>query len=153
MPRPMTPAEREAFLSEPRVAVLSVAGDDGRPPLAAPCFYAYQPGGHVSFFTNTQRRRARKVERIRRAGRVSLTVQRPEPPYMYVTVEGTVVTADGSPAASEIVAVARRYMPEEHARALAASELEDPGSTFLLFRVRPDRWLTADFSDDLAGSE
>ena len=147
MPRPMTARDREAFLAEPRVAVLSVAGEDDRPPLAAPSFYAYEPGGDISFFTNTERRRARKVELIRRHGWVSLTVQRPEPPYMYVTVEGTVVSADGSPSADEIVAIASRYMPAEHAHALAASELADPQSTFLLFRVTPDRWLTADFSD------
>ena len=54
---------------------------------------------------------------------------------MYVTVEGTVVSADRSPTADEVVAIARRYMPEEHARALAASELGDPESTFLVFRV------------------
>ena len=30
--RRMTRTEREAFLAEPRVAVLSVAGADGRPP-------------------------------------------------------------------------------------------------------------------------
>jgi nitroimidazol reductase NimA-like FMN-containing flavoprotein (pyridoxamine 5'-phosphate oxidase superfamily) len=78
MARPMTEREREAFLAEPRVAVLSVAGEEGRPPLAAPSFYAYLPGGAVSFFTNTQRRRARNVERIDETGRVTLTVQRPE---------------------------------------------------------------------------
>jgi nitroimidazol reductase NimA-like FMN-containing flavoprotein (pyridoxamine 5'-phosphate oxidase superfamily) len=55
----MTVREREAFLAEPRVAVLSVAGEGGRPPLAAPSFYAYEPGGDVSFFTNTERRGAR----------------------------------------------------------------------------------------------
>lgn len=152
MPRPMTRPEREAFLAEPRVAVLSVAGGDGRSPLASPCFFAYVPGGHITFFTNTQRRNAAKVERIRHEGRVSVTVQRPQPPYMYVTVEGAVVSADRSPTADEILAIAGRYMPEEHARALAASELEDPESTFVLFRVRPDRWLTADFSEELTGS-
>src|SRR5918995_3907134 len=47
VPRPMTPAEREAFLAEPRVAVLSVVRGDGRPPLAAPSFYAYEPGGDI----------------------------------------------------------------------------------------------------------
>ena len=61
MPRPMTRREREEFLAEPRVAVLSVAGGGDRPPHAAPSFYAYEPGGEITFFTNTERRRARKV--------------------------------------------------------------------------------------------
>ncbi len=150
MPRPMSAREREAFLAEPRVAVLSVAGEGGRPPLAAPSFYAYEPGGDVSFFTNTERRRARKAERIGATGRVSLTVQHPEPPYRYVTVEGSVVRTDRPPSADQVLAIARRYMPEAHAQGLAASELGDPESTMVVFTVRPDRWLTADFSDDAA---
>jgi uncharacterized protein len=150
MGRPMTEAERKAFLAEPHVAVLSVAGEAGRPPLAAPSFYAYRPGGAISFFTNTQRGRARKVERIDQTGRVTLTVQSPEPPYRYVTVEASVVRADRSPAFEEVLAIARRYMPEEHARGMAASEVEDPESTLILYTVRPDRWLSADFTDEAA---
>jgi hypothetical protein len=146
--RRMTRREREAFLAEPRVAVLSVAGEGGRPPLAAPSFYSYEPGGEITFFTNTERRRASKVERIAAAGRVSLTVQHPEPPYRHVTVEAAVVDADPRPPAGRIVAIAARYMPEEHARGLAASELEDPESTFVLYTARPERWLTADFGEE-----
>ena len=33
MPRQLTEQERQDFLAEPHVGVLSVAGDDGRPPL------------------------------------------------------------------------------------------------------------------------
>ncbi|MDP9366069.1 MAG: pyridoxamine 5'-phosphate oxidase family protein, partial [Chloroflexota bacterium] len=55
MPGPMTEREREAFLEEPRVAVLSVA-DDGGAPHAMPVWYAYEPGGEVIFFTGTQGR-------------------------------------------------------------------------------------------------
>jgi nitroimidazol reductase NimA-like FMN-containing flavoprotein (pyridoxamine 5'-phosphate oxidase superfamily) len=148
MPRRLSRREREEFLAEPRVAVLSVEGEAGRPPLASPCFYHYEPGGELTFFTSTQRRVARKARIIDRTGRVTLTLQRAEPPYRYVTVEGTVAGADRRPAAREVVAIAGRYMPDEHARGLAASELGDPESTFVLYRVRPDRWLTADFADE-----
>lgn len=146
--RRMTARERETFLAEPRVAVLSVAGDAGRPPHAAPSFYSYEPGGELTFFTNTQRLVARKEALIAAAGRVSLTVQHPEPPYRYVTVEAQVIDADRRPPAERIAAVARRYMPEEHARALAESELNDPDSTFVLYTARPERWLSADFAED-----
>jgi len=146
--RRMTRREREAFLAEPRVAVLSVAGEEGRPPLAGPSFYAYEPGGELTFFTNTGRSRTRKVGLIEAAGRVSLTVQAPAPPYRYVTVEAAVLGAEQRPTADRIVAIAGRYMPEEHARGLAASELDDPQSTFLLFTARPERWLTADFGEE-----
>lgn len=146
MPRPMTAPEREAFLAEPRVAVLSVAGEGGDPPLASPCFYAYA-GGEVTFFTNTERRRALKARHIAREGRVSLTVQRPEPPYRYVTVECAITAAGPPPSAEAVAAIARRYMPEEHAQGLAAAELSDPEGRMLFYVARPERWRTADFSE------
>ena len=39
-------------------------------------------------------------------------------------------------------------MPEEDARALAASEIGDPESTMVLYTARPDRWLAMDFGED-----
>jgi uncharacterized protein len=41
MPGPLTDHERQAFLAEPHVAVLSVARDDCRSPLSAASWYAY----------------------------------------------------------------------------------------------------------------
>src|SRR6266545_5934274 len=64
VPRPMTEKERQAFVDEAHVAVLSVAGDDGRPPLSVPVWYHYEPGGNIAFFTGTQGRRARKIALI-----------------------------------------------------------------------------------------
>lgn len=148
MPRQMTEQERQEFLAEPRVAVLSVASDDDRPPLTVPLWYGYQPGGDVSFFTGTQGRKARKATLIQRAGVLSLSVQRQEFPYGYVTVEGTVVQTDRPPSAEQMLAIVRRYLPEEAARWFVEAELECPASELVLFTIRPDRWLTADFTDD-----
>jgi hypothetical protein len=44
----MTPAEREAFRAEVHVAVVTVADDDGRGPLAIPLWYDYRPGGEIN---------------------------------------------------------------------------------------------------------
>jgi uncharacterized protein len=148
MPRPLTEQERQEFLAEPHVGVLSVASDDDRPPLTVPVFYGYQPGGNLSIFTATQGRKARKVRLIQKAGVLSLSVQRAEFPYKYVTVEGTVVRTDRPPSAEQMLAIARRYMPEEVAQAFVQAELEHPASELVLFTIRPDRWLTFDFSDD-----
>ncbi|CAA9575456.1 MAG: hypothetical protein AVDCRST_MAG49-4118 [uncultured Thermomicrobiales bacterium] len=148
MPRPMTEQERQAFLAEPRVGVLSVASDDDRPPLTVPVWYGYQPGGSLSYFTGTQGRRARKTGLMRRAGVVSLSVQHDEFPYRYVTVEGTVVRTDQPPPAEGMLAIVRRYIPEDHAQGFVAAELADPGPELVLFTVRPDRWLSFDFGDD-----
>ena len=148
MPRQMTEQERQKFLAEPRIGVLSVASDVDRPPLIVPVWYGYQPGGNVSFFTGTQGRKARKTGLIQKAGVLSLSVQREEFPYRYVTVEGTVVGTDRPPSAEQMLAVARRYLPEEAAQGFVQAELEHPESELVLFTIRPDRWLTADFADD-----
>jgi len=138
----MNEQERQAFLAGPHIGVLSVANTDGRPPHSIPLWYAYEPGGDLTFFTGTQERKARKTALIRRAGAITLTVQREEFPYKYVTVEGTVVGIDGSPTTEAMLAIIRRYLPEEGARGFVASEL--------LFTVRPDRWLAFDFGEGAA---
>ncbi len=148
MPRPLTEPERQAFLAEPHVAVLSVASDDDRPPLTVPVWYAYRPGGNVSFFTGTQGRKARKTRLIENAGVLSLSVQRAEFPYKYVTVEGTVVRTDRPPTAEQMLAVVRRYLPEDMAQGFVTAELDNPGPELVLFTIRPDRWLTFDFGDE-----
>ena len=149
MPRHLTEHEREEFLAESHIAVLSVASDDHRPPLAVPVWYGYQPGGNLSFFTGTQGRKARKIGLIEQAGVLTLKVQRDEFPYRYVTVEGTVVRADRPPSAAQMLAIVRRYLPEVHAQGFVAAELERPESELVLFTVRPDRWLTLDFGDEV----
>ncbi len=147
MPRALTERERQEFLGEPHISVLSVASDAGRPPHSLPTWYGYEPGGNLSFFTGTQGRKARKTELIERAGVVSFAVQREKAPYRYVTVEGTVVRADRPPALEQMLAIVRRYLPEEQAQGFVLSELANPGPDLVLFTIRPDRWLTADFSE------
>ena len=143
----MTEQEREAFLTEPHIGVLSVASGTDRPPLTIPVWYHYAPGGALTFFTGTQGRKARKTALIERAGAVSLCVQREELPYKYVSVEGTVVGADRPPAAEQMLAVVRRYLPEEMAQGFVEAELLRPSDTLVLFTVRPDRWRAFDFGE------
>jgi uncharacterized protein len=146
--RALTPAEREQFLAEPRVGVLSIAAGDGRPPLTAPVWYAYRPGGDLTFFTGTQGRAARKTALLEKAGRFSFCVQHPEFPYRYVTVECEVAGADRAPAVEDVVAIVGRYLPPDMARGFAESEVNHPAGTFVLFTGRPLRWTSLDFSDD-----
>lgn len=61
---------------------------DARPPATLPTWYDYEPGGTLTVVTRAGRRKSRL---IRRAGVVSLSVQRTEVPYRYVTVDGTVI--------------------------------------------------------------
>lgn len=135
MPRSMTERERQEFLAEPHVAVLSVASDN-RPPLT----YGYQPEGDFTFFTGTQGRKVGKTRLIEEAGVLSLSVQRGEFPYKYVTVEGAIVGEDRSPSAEQMLAVARRHLSEKAARRFVEAELEHPSSELVLFTIRPARW-------------
>lgn len=147
MPRSLTEEEREKFLAEPHVAVLSVVSENDRPPLTVPIWYDYRPGGTITFFTGTGGRQARKTRLLEQAGRLSFCVQQPSHPYRYVTVEGTVVGADREPSTEDVAAIVSRYLPEEAAQAVAESETTERTGAFVLFTVRPDRWLSTDFGD------
>lgn len=138
-----TETQREEFLAGLHVAVLSVAATDGRPPASVPIWYDYEPGGHILVNTGVT---ARKTKLIERAGVVTLVAQREEPPYQYVVVEGTVVDST-TPAPLDVrEAIAMRYLGEEGGRAFVQGMADRPG---ILFTIRPDRWITADFTGEL----
>ena len=142
----MTKSERAAFLAEPHVAVLSITTNDGRPPLAMPVFYYYEPDGNFSLFTSTQGRVARKTELIREAGHASLTIQKETFPYKYVRVETRLVSIEQPPSVDAAFAVIRRYMPEDEGRAWAEGEVAHPAGTFTLITLSPERWDTSDLT-------
>ena len=81
----MAPADREAFLAEPRIGVLTIARDGAQPPLASPIWYEYVPGGDVVINVG---RGSVKARLATAAGAASLTVQTEQLPYRFVTVGG-----------------------------------------------------------------
>src|SRR4051812_22722558 len=105
----MTVEEREAFLADVHVGVLSVARD-GEAPLTVPVWYSYEAGGVVSVITA---RTSRKAQAIDRAGAFSLCAQTETAPYKYVTVEGPVTTTDAPVSTDERRAMAHRYLGPE----------------------------------------
>lgn len=135
--------QREEFLAGKHIAVLSVAATDGRPPASVPIWYGYTPGGNILVNTGLE---ARKTKLIELASVVTLVVQREDPPYQYVIVEGTVVDTT-TPAPLDVREdIAIRYLGEEGGRAFVQGMADKPG---ILFTIRPDRWITADFSGEL----
>ena len=106
-----------------------------------PIWYDYTPDGLIRINTGAASRKARLIEQ---AGVVTLVVQREDPPYQYVIVEGTVVDTT-SPAPLDVrEAIAIRYLGEEDGRAFVEG-MRDMAT--VLFTVRPDRWITADYSE------
>jgi PPOX class probable F420-dependent enzyme len=135
--------ERQEFLAALHVGVLSVAATDGRPPASVPIWYDYTPGGNIRINTGAGSRKSKLIEQ---AGAVTLVVQREEPPYQYVVVEGTVVDTTTPTPLDVREEIAIRYLGEEVGRAFVRG-MEDQNT--VLFTVRPDRWITADFSGEL----
>jgi PPOX class probable F420-dependent enzyme len=138
----MTKDEREAFLADLHVGVISIA-EPGRGPLTVPIWYAYQPGGELWVITD---RDSRKGRLLAGAGRLSLCAQTEAPPYRYVSVEGPIVAIEPADRERHARPMARRYLgaePGDRYVEATASEREAGGS--VVVRVRPERWLTVDY--------
>lgn len=135
----MSVTERERFLAEPRIAVLSVA-DGARGPLALPIWYLYEPGGEVRIITP---RASRKAVLIERAGRFTLTVQQDTRPYLYVGVEGPIAAIETATVAGLFRPLCDRYLPPADADAYVASLTPAiEAGTRVEIRMRPERWRT-----------
>jgi nitroimidazol reductase NimA-like FMN-containing flavoprotein (pyridoxamine 5'-phosphate oxidase superfamily) len=142
----MTPEEREAFLAEPYVGILSVTAEAGRAPLTTPIWYEYQPGGLVKVITAPGARKARLIEE---AGRFALCAQVAEvEDYRYVSVEGP-VTEIRPTSKQERYDMAARYMGDAAADYVNATEKTDSRNVAIL--MRPERWNTFDFRRMLDG--
>lgn len=138
----MTIEEREAFLAEPRIAVISIP-EDGRGPLTVPVWYLYDPGGDVRIWTG---RNTRKARLLQSAPRISLCVQDPKPPYRYVSVEGP-VSIEPVQFERDVQPMAYHYYGlEKGAQFLASIGGEEGVAEDILVRLHPERWLTVDYS-------
>ncbi len=131
----MTPAEREAFLADLHVGILSIQRD-GKGPLALPIWYQYEDGTVMIWMSDD----SVKAKLLRRHGRASMTVQNETPPYQYVMVEGPVTIAEAD---RDIRPVAIRYLGEEMGAGYA--DQNPPNESSVIARLTPERWLTTDY--------
>ena len=137
----MSRDEREAFLADLHVAVLSIP-EDGRGPLSAPIWYGYEPGGEVWFCTG---RDSRKGKLLQEGVHVSLCVQTETAPYKYVTVDGPITSITSSELEGDIRPLARRYLGNEGGDRYVESTAGDRGSGIRV-AMRPSRWLSVDYA-------
>ncbi|MBM4385351.1 MAG: pyridoxamine 5'-phosphate oxidase family protein [Deltaproteobacteria bacterium] len=139
----MSPAQREQFLAGLHVGVLAIP-DGARGPLTAPIWYGYRPGGEIEVVTGAD---SRKGKLLRVGVRVSFVAQTETSPYQYVSVEGPVTAVEPVRDREVVRALARRYLGEKGGDAYVAatwrSYEEDPN---VLVRIKPERWLTVDYS-------
>lgn len=139
----LSAAERDAFLAESHVAGIAVArGAVHRGPLNVPVWYWRGDDGDLRVFTGADSLKARLVGRV---GRFSLMVQRTEPTYRYVSVEGPVV-GSGPTTAEDVTTAAARYLPPDKVRAYVerTGATGDPSQGLVTFRMRPEHWYAAD---------
>jgi len=140
----MSRQEREDFLGQTHVGVISVAEDGGRAPLSVPVWYRYEPGGAVHFVTDGN---SRKAALLREAGRATLVAQNESLPYKYVTIEGPVTFGREFDRVREIDEVAYRYLGREIGEMYLRSAADDTAAADnVLVSITPERWGSADFS-------
>ncbi|SMD25889.1 pyridoxamine 5'-phosphate oxidase family protein [Kibdelosporangium aridum] len=140
----LTKQEREQFLADVHVGVLTVADVDGRGPLAVPLGYLYEPGGEIRFATAKD---CRKMTLVRAAGRVGFLVQKEQLPYRYVSVEGPVVGEHQTTPDEHLTMSIRYFGPQEGRSYFEMSKHALSG--MVTVRVLPQRWRTYDSSDEL----
>jgi nitroimidazol reductase NimA-like FMN-containing flavoprotein (pyridoxamine 5'-phosphate oxidase superfamily) len=144
MPLQMTREEREAFLTDLHVGVMSVEDPD-RGPLSVPIWYDYKPDVGVWIITG---RTSRKGIALDRAGRFTLVAQTEEAPYKYVSVEGPVIDVRPADKEKDVRPMAHRYLGPKLGSAYVDSQPEDGGHVYVM---RPRRWLTVDYAKLTSG--
>ena len=136
----MTKHERESFLADLHVGIISIA-EEGRGPLTVPIWYSYAPGGEVRVLTG---KTSRKAQLLRQAQRFSLCAQTETQPYKYVSVEGPIVAIEAADLERDRRPLAHRYLGvaagDRYIEMTRAETVEN-----VLIRMRPERWLTVDY--------
>jgi hypothetical protein len=131
----MPTAAETDFLAQTWVAMIGVAAP-GRAPLVIPVWYALDAKGRPWFVSPKASLKSRRIET---AGGLTLTAQRDDRPYAYVSVEGpaTLVTA----APEDIREMATRYLGETEGAAYAAN-MADAMAAGTRWRITltPQRW-------------
>jgi PPOX class probable F420-dependent enzyme len=134
----MPAAEREAFLAEPHIGVLTISRGDGQPPLASPIWYEYEPGGDVVINVGRGSVKARLAEK---AGVASLAVQTEALPYRFVTIGGPLAITAADDATRRRIAA--RYLP-----AAMVDEYLTSGDAadMVTLRLTPATWHSNDYT-------
>lgn len=135
----MTRDEREAFLADRHVGIISLE-EPGGAPLAVPIWYDYSPDIGLWVLTEENSLKGRALAA---AGRFTLCAQVEEPArYQYVSVSGPVVSVRDADKEADSRPMARRYLGAELGDLYADSEeFGNPK----VFTMQPERWRTVDY--------
>ena len=140
----MTKDEREAFLADVHVGVISI-DESGRAPLTVPIWYGYDANIGVWVITGDQ---SRKAKLLAAAKRFSLCAQVETGLYKYVSVEGPVVEVRAADIEKDTRPMAHRYFGVEFGDQYVAGTEPDGSQVYVM---QPERWLTVDYAKSVAG--
>ena len=135
----MSSSERESFLSDLHVGIISIPRAT-KGPLTVPIWYDYQPGGEVWVITDTD---SIKGKLLAKASRISLCAQTEAAPYQYVSVEGPFTTRPSSQ--EELLAMAIRYLGEEQGQVYAENSAGG-GAGSIIVSIVPETWFSVDYN-------
>jgi PPOX class probable F420-dependent enzyme len=139
---PMTPAELDAFLVQPLVAVLSTVDERGHP-RSAPVWFHWAEGAAYMF----TRRTSLKWRNLLARPHASLCVDLRTPPYSAAILQGRVEAVEDPARLYALVrTMARAYYGEAKGAVFAAGYRESPGT--VLFRLHPERIVSWAYTED-----
>ena len=136
----MSVTEREAFLADRHVGVISIE-DPGKAPLSAPIWYDFDPGVGVWILTEKESLKGRLLET---QDRFTLVAQSEDMPYKYVSVSGPIIDRSASDTEKYARPMARRYFGVEMGDAY--TDGNSGAGENRIYTMRPERWLTVDYS-------
>ncbi len=136
----MSVQERETFLADIHVGVLSIPRKEGKAPLTVPIWYDYQPGGEVWLIMGRQSLKGRLLQ----AGTaVTVVAQTEDSPCQYVSVEGRVSAIEPASKEVDLKHMAIRYLGHKMGVAYVADSTEEES---VRVSISPERWFTADYT-------
>ncbi len=128
----MTPDEIAEFVAAPRIAILGTINTDGTPALN-PVWYSYASGT----FRVIVPTRSYYGRNIARDPRITICVQKEEPPYRAVVARGSgVIEMEGAGIGPVLRQFAIRYFGDEAGNAYADA---NDGTRDILVSLTPDR--------------
>ena len=138
----MTPAELEAFLRRPLVAVISTVDERGHP-RSAPVWFHWDDGCAYLF----TRRTSLKWRNLLARPYASLCVDERTLPYSAVIIDGPVEAVEDPARLYELVGrMAGAYYGAARGAAFAERYRDNPGT--VLFRLRPHRTASWAYTED-----
>jgi hypothetical protein len=137
----MSKEQREAFLADLHVGVISIERADAAP-LSVPIWYRYESGVGVWVITGDDSRKGRALQA---AGRYSMCAQTEAPPfYSYVSVSGPITETRPATLEGDLRPMAHRYFGESLGDMYVKDNTVEGQSVFVM---RPEKWLTVDYGN------